>query len=109
MQGNYFSSQEMLKNKRVSKSCAEGSSEAYLLWWAMADSIENAGRATVSGSKETMEVSKNFKDLRECGVGNTAQYSVANVPLNDFLQLFHRHSFLPYSVEVKSSIASFLV
>ena len=53
----------MLKNKRVSKSCAEGSSEAYLLWWAMADSIENAGRATVSGSKETMEVSKNFKDF----------------------------------------------
>ena len=49
-------------------------------WWAMADSVQNTGSWTVSGSKEAMEVSKNFKDLRECGVGNIALYSAANVP-----------------------------
>ena len=31
----------------------------------MAGSIENAGSWTVSGSKEAMEVPKNFKDLRK--------------------------------------------
>ena len=41
----------------------------------MADSVENAGSWTVSGSKEAMEVPKNFKDLRKLGV---------------------RHSLLPY-------------
>ena len=34
----------------------------------MADSMENAGSWTVSGSKEAMEVPKNFKDLRKLGV-----------------------------------------
>ena len=31
----------------------------------MADSMENAGSWTVSGSKEAMEVPKSFKDLRQ--------------------------------------------
>ena len=34
----------------------------------MADSMENAGSWTVSGSKEAMEVPKNFKDLRKRSV-----------------------------------------
>ena len=59
----------------------------------MADSMENAGSWTVSGSKEAMEVPKNFKDLLKLGVRNIAQYSAANVPFPSF---FHRHS-LPYS------------
>ena len=42
--------------------------------------MENAGSWTVSGSKETMEVPKNFKDLQKRGVRNKAQYSAANVP-----------------------------
>ena len=46
----------------------------------MADSMENAGSWTVSGSKEAMEVPKNFKDLRKLGVRNIAQYSAANLP-----------------------------
>ena len=45
----------------------------------MADSIENAGSWTVSGSKEAMKVPKSFKDLRKRGVRNIAQYSAANV------------------------------
>ena len=45
----------------------------------MADSMENAGSWTVSGSKEAMEVPKNFKDLRKLGVRNIAQHSAANV------------------------------
>ena len=59
----------------------------------MADSMENAGSWTVSGSKEAMEVLKNFKDLRKLGLRNIAQYSVANMPFPAF---FHRHSLLPY-------------
>ena len=51
----------------------------------MADSMENAGSWTVSGSKEAMEVPKNFKDLRKLGVRNIAQYSAANVPFLAFL------------------------
>ena len=39
----------------------------------MADSMENAGSWTVSGSKEAMEVPKKFKDLRKLGVRNIAQ------------------------------------
>ena len=31
----------------------------------MADSMENAGSWTVSGSKEAMEVQKNFKDVQK--------------------------------------------
>ena len=50
----------------------------------MADSMENAGSWTVSGSKEAMEVPKNFKDLRKLGVRNIAQYSAANVPFPAF-------------------------
>ena len=34
----------------------------------MADSMKNDGSSTVSGSKEAMEVPKNFKDLRKIGV-----------------------------------------
>ena len=41
----------------------------------MADSMENAGGWTVSGSKEATDVPKNFKDLRKLGVPNIAQYS----------------------------------
>ena len=59
----------------------------------MADSMENAGGWTVSGSKEAMEVPKNFKDLRKLGVRNIAQYSAANLPFPVFL---HRHSLLTY-------------
>ena len=50
----------------------------------MADSMENAGSWTVSGSKEAMEVPKNFKDLRKLGVRNTTCH------------LFLRHSLLLY-------------
>ena len=59
----------------------------------MADSTENAGSSTVSGSKEAMEVPKNFKDLRKRSVRNIAQYSGANVLFSAF---FHRHALLPY-------------
>ena len=51
--------------------------------------MENAGSWTVSGSKETMEVPKNFKDLRKLGVRNIAQYSTANL-------LFPPHSLFSY-------------
>ena len=51
----------------------------------MADSMENTGSSTVSGSKEAMEVLKNFKDLRKRSVRNIAQYSAANVPFPAFL------------------------
>ena len=44
----------------------------------------NAGSWTVSGSKEAMEVPKNFKDLRKLGLRNIAQYSAANVPFPAF-------------------------
>ena len=40
----------------------------------MADSMENAGSWTVSGSKEAMEVPKNFKDFGKLGARNIAQY-----------------------------------
>ena len=60
----------------------------------MADSMENAGSSTVSGSKEAMKVPKNFKDLRKIGVRNIVQYSAAKVP---FAAVFsYRHSLLPY-------------
>ena len=45
----------------------------------IADSMENASIWTVSGSKEAMEVPKNFKELRKRGVRNIAKYSAANV------------------------------
>ena len=51
----------------------------------MADSMENGGSWTVSGSKEAVEVPKNFKDLRKLGAQNIAQYSGANVPFPAFL------------------------
>ena len=50
----------------------------------MADSMEDAGRWTVSGFKEAMEVQKNFQDLRKLGIQNTAQCSVANVAFPAF-------------------------
>ena len=56
--------------------------------------MENAGRWSVSGSKEAMEVPTNFKDLRKLGVRNIAQYTAANVPFPACV--FHQHSLLPY-------------
>ena len=41
----------------------------------MADRMENAGSWTVSGSREAMEVPKNFKDLRKLSVRNIVQRS----------------------------------
>ena len=59
----------------------------------MADSMENAGSWTVSGSKEAMEVLKNFKDLRKLGLRNIALYSEENVPFPAFfptdIHFFH--------------------
>ena len=55
----------------------------------MADSIENAGRSTVSGSKEKMEVSENFKDLRKLGAVQCSKRVISCV-------FFHRHSLLPH-------------
>ena len=40
----------------------------------MADSMENAGSWTVSGSKEVTEVLKNFKDLRKLGIRNMVHF-----------------------------------
>ena len=54
----------------------------------MADSMENAGSWTVSGSKEVMEVPKNFKDLRKRGVRKIAQYSGAHVSRMPFPTFF---------------------
>ena len=54
----------------------------------MADSMENAGSWTVSGSKEAMEVPKNFKDLRKFGLRNIVQYSAANVSRMPFPAFF---------------------
>ena len=51
----------------------------------MADSMENAGRSTVFGSKEAVEVPMNFKDLRKLCAQNIAQYSAAKV---QFLAVF---------------------
>ena len=48
----------------------------------MADSMENASSSTVSGSKETMEVPKNLKDLRKRGIWNIAQ---CRIPFTAFL------------------------
>ena len=53
----------------------------------MADSMENAGSWTVSGSKETMEVPKNFKDLRKLPVRNIAQYAGVFLPTD--IHFFH--------------------
>ena len=47
-----------------------------------------AGSWTVSGSKEAMEVPKNFKDLRKLGVRNIAQYSAANGPFPAFFSIY---------------------
>ena len=60
----------------------------------LTNTVENAGSWTVSGSKEAMEVPKNFKDLRKLGV-NIAQYSAANGPFPFFfLHLpFYTHFF----------------
>ena len=56
--------------------------------------MENASSWTVSGSKEAMEVLKNFKDLRKRGMGNFAQYSAANVPFPAFFPLTSTSSIL---------------
>ena len=66
----------------------------------MADNVENAGSWTVSGSKETMEVPKNFKNLRKLGVRNIAQYNAAKMPFPVFfstdIHFFHtlRHVYM---------------
>ena len=54
----------------------------------MADSMENVGRSTVSGSKEAIEVPKNYNDMRKRGVRNIAQYSEANVSRMPFTAFF---------------------
>ena len=68
----------------------------------MADSMENTGSWTVSGSKEAMEFPKNFKYLRKLGVRNTAQYSAANVPFPTvfftFIHFFHTVRHVYWSV-----------
>ena len=56
--------------------------------------MENDGSWTVSGSKEAMEVPKNFKDLRKLGVRNITQYSAADVPFPPFFP--YQNSLLPY-------------
>ena len=58
----------------------------------MADSMENAGSWTVSGSKEAMEVPKNSKNLQKLGIQNIAQCS--NCVISCIF--FHQHSLLPY-------------
>ena len=69
----------------------------------MADSMENAGSWTVSGSKEAMEVPKNFKDLRKLGVRNIAQYSAANVPFPVFLSTDIHFALVPRSYFLRIS------
>ena len=59
----------------------------------MADSMENAGSWTVSGSKETMEVPKHFKYLLKLGMYYIVQYNTTNMPFPAFS---HQHSLLPY-------------
>ena len=49
----------------------------------MANSMENVGSWTVSGSRGDGST-ENFKDLRKRGVRNIAQYSAANVPFPAF-------------------------
>ena len=46
--------------------------------------MENASSWTVSGSKEAMEVLKNFKDLQKIDVQNIVQYSAAKVQFAAF-------------------------
>ena len=69
----------------------------------MADSMENAGSWTVSGSKEVMEVPKNFKDLQKLSI--STKYSAvcpANMPFPAFC--FHQHSLLPYYPHIYRSM-----
>ena len=60
--------------------------------------MENAGSWTVSGSKEAMQVPKNFKDLRKLGVRNIAQYSAANVRFFHFFHLQYTKTIIQLSV-----------
>ena len=80
--------------KRVSQSCPEHWSTVLSFSGGphvpvnMADSMENAGSWTVSGSKEAMEVPKNFKDLWKHGIQNIAQYSGTNMSRMPFPTFF---------------------
>ena len=44
----------------------------------MTDSMENANNLTVSGSKEALEVPKNFNDLRKLGTLNIKEIKHAS-------------------------------
>ena len=58
----------------------------------MADSMENVGSLTVSGSKEVMELPENLKALQKLDVRNIVQRSKCAISC-----IFsHRHSLLPY-------------
>ena len=54
----------------------------------VADSMENVGSWTVSGSKDAMEGPKNLMDLRKRGVQNIALYSGENVCRMPFTAFF---------------------
>ena len=60
----------------------------------MADSMENAGRSTVSGSGEAMGVPKNFKDLLKTWRRKYNAVQRSKRAISCFFS--HRHSLLPY-------------
>ena len=54
----------------------------------MVDSMWNVSTLNVSGSKEVMEVLKNF-NLQKLDLQNIAQYSAANMPFPAFITTIH--------------------
>ena len=58
----------------------------------MADSMGNAGSWTVSGSKEVMEVLKNFKDLQKLGIRNVVQCTKQTCHFLHFPTHIHFHT-----------------
>ena len=59
--------------------------------------MENAGSWTVSGSKEGMEVPKNFKNVEKNGAQSIAQYNAANFSRVPFPVFFFTPTLLlPY-------------
>ena len=58
----------------------------------MADSMGSAGSWTVSGSKEVMEVPKNFKDLQKLGVRNVVQCTKQTCHFLHFSTHIHFHT-----------------
>ena len=61
----------------------------------LAGSMENAGSSIVSGSKEAMDVLKNFKALQKLGVRNSAVLSAPSVPFPAFFPPTFTSSVLP--------------